>query len=51
MLVLTRDKQNDTILIGKDIEVSVSKKDCGEIKVAIKAPKNVEILRKELKNL
>jgi carbon storage regulator len=48
MLVLTRDKTNDTILIGDDIEVVVSKTDSGEIKVAIEAPKEVPIVRKEL---
>ncbi|NRP10105.1 MULTISPECIES: carbon storage regulator [unclassified Marinobacterium] len=48
MLVLTRNKENDTILIGDNIEVVVSKTASGEIKVAIEAPKDVPIVRKEL---
>ena len=48
MLVLTRNKENDTILIGDNIEVVVSRTSNGEIKVAIEAPKDVPIVRKEL---
>ena len=48
MLVITRNKENDTILIGDNIQVVVSKTSNGEIKVAIEAPKDVSIVRKEL---
>ena len=48
MLVLTRNETNNTILIGDNIEVIVSKTPGGEIKVAIEAPKDVQIVRKEL---
>ena len=48
MLVLTRNETNDTILIGDNIQVVVSKTSNGEIKVAIEAPKDVQIVRKEL---
>ena len=48
MLVLTRDKTNDTILIGDDIEVVLSKSANGDIKVAISAPPEIKILRKEI---
>ena len=48
MLVLTRNETNDTILIGDNIEVALSKSSNGEIKVAISAPPEVRILRKEL---
>ena len=48
MLVLTRNETNNTILIGDNIQVVVSKTDSGEIKVAIEAPKDLPIVRKEL---
>lgn len=47
MLVLTR-KKNEGILIGDDIEITVVKLDDGSVKLAINAPKNVSIIRKEL---
>ncbi|WP_234119605.1 carbon storage regulator CsrA [Clostridium hydrogenum] len=47
MLVITR-KNNESILIGDDIEVVVVKIDDGSVKLAINAPKEVTILRKEL---
>lgn len=47
MLVITR-KNNESILIGDDIEVVVVKIDDGSVKLAINAPKDVTILRKEL---
>jgi carbon storage regulator len=47
MLVITR-KKDDSIFIGDDIEVIVVKIDDGSVKLAIKAPKDVTILRKEL---
>lgn len=48
MLVLTRNETNDTILIGDNIEVVVSHTPSGEIKVAVEAPKDIPILRKEI---
>lgn len=47
MLVITR-KKGESILIGEDIEITVVKSDDGAVKLAISAPKNVPILRKEL---
>ena len=47
MLVVTR-KQGDSILIGDDIEISVSKIEDGSVKIAIQAPREMSILRKEL---
>lgn len=47
MLVITR-KKGESILLGDDIEVSIVSVDNGAVKLAIKAPKDVTILRKEL---
>lgn len=47
MLVLTR-KLNETLVIGDDIEITVIKLEDGSVKLAIDAPKDVSILRKEL---
>ncbi|WP_160670649.1 carbon storage regulator CsrA [Clostridium sp. C8-1-8] len=47
MLVLTR-KKGQSILIGDNIEISVIKLDDGSVKLAINAPKELSILRKEL---
>lgn len=47
MLVITR-KKGESILIGNNIEISVSKIEDGSVKLAIKAPKEMTILRKEL---
>ena len=47
MLVVTR-KKDESILIGDNIEIIVVKIDDGSVKLAIKAPKDVMILRKEL---
>lgn len=49
MLVITR-KKGDSILIGDDIEITVVKLDDGSVKLAINAPKDLVILRKELYN-
>ena len=49
MLVITR-KKGESILLGDDIEITVVKADDGSVKLAISAPKNVTILRKELLN-
>jgi carbon storage regulator len=47
MLVITR-KKGESILIGEDIEITVVKTEDGSVKLAISAPKNITILRKEL---
>ncbi len=47
MLVITR-KKDETLLIGDNIEIIVVKIDDGSVKLAIKAPREVTILRKEL---
>ena len=47
LLVITR-KKGESILIGDDIEITISKIDDGSVKLAINAPREVTILRKEL---
>lgn len=47
MLVLTR-KQNEGILIGSDILVTVISIDGDKIRLGIDAPKNVRVIREEL---
>lgn len=47
MLVISR-KKGESLVIGDDIEISVIKLDSGSVKLAINAPKQVSILRKEL---
>lgn len=47
MLVITR-KKDESILIGDNIEIVVVKVEDGSVKLAINAPKDVKILRKEL---
>lgn len=47
MLVIAR-KKGESILIGDNIEVSIASVDNGTVKLAISAPKEVTILRKEL---
>ncbi|OCA96810.1 carbon storage regulator CsrA [Clostridium beijerinckii] len=47
MLIITR-KKSESLMIGDDIEIIISKIDDGSVKIGIKAPKSVQILRKEL---
>ncbi|MGL5086805.1 MAG: carbon storage regulator CsrA [Clostridium sp.] len=47
MLVITR-KKGESLLIGDDIEITISKIDDGSVKIAIDAPREIRILRKEL---
>jgi carbon storage regulator len=47
MLVLTR-KVNESIKIGDDIELTVLEIDGEQIKLGIKAPKHIDIHRKEI---
>ncbi|GAA0318786.1 carbon storage regulator CsrA [Bacillus carboniphilus] len=47
MLVLTR-KSGEAIQIGGDIEISIVSVKGDQVKLGINAPKDVEILRKEI---
>ncbi|HCW53648.1 MAG TPA: carbon storage regulator [Clostridium sp.] len=47
MLIVTR-KKGQSIMIGDDIEIVVSKLEDGSVKLGINAPKDMTILRKEL---
>ncbi|WP_042275384.1 carbon storage regulator CsrA [[Clostridium] dakarense] len=47
MLVVTR-KKGESILIGDDIEIKIVKVEDGSVKIAIDAPKDKVILRKEI---
>lgn len=47
MLVLTR-KQNEGILIGNDIVVSVINIEGDKVRLGIDAPKNIKVIREEL---
>ncbi|MEH7124265.1 carbon storage regulator CsrA [Bacillus sp. JJ1773] len=47
MLVLTRRK-NESIILNENIEITILEIDGEQIKLGIKAPKDVEILRKEI---
>ena len=47
MLVITR-KKGESLLLGDDIEITIVKIEDGNVKLAISAPRNISILRKEL---
>lgn len=47
MLIITR-KKGESLMIGDDIEITISKIEDGSVKIGIDAPKDVTILRKEL---
>jgi carbon storage regulator len=47
MLVLTR-KQNEGILIGNDIVLTVISIDGDKVRLGIEAPKNIRVIREEL---
>ncbi|MFV0515930.1 MAG: carbon storage regulator CsrA [Aminipila sp.] len=47
MLILTR-KQGEAFLLGDNIEISISEINGDRVRIAINAPKDVKILRKEL---
>ena len=47
MLIISR-KKGESLMIGDDIEITISRVDDGTVKLGIKAPKSVSILRKEL---
>ena len=48
MLVLTR-KINETILIGDDIEIMVTRIQEGKVRLGITAPKHLSIDREEIR--
>ena len=48
MLILQR-KAGESVLIGGEIEVSVLSVETGRVRLAIEAPRDVSILRSELK--
>lgn len=48
MLVIKR-KVSESILIGDDIEIIISEISQDKVKVAINAPKEIKVIRKELK--
>lgn len=47
MLVIKR-KETESILIGDDIEIIISEINQDKVKIAINAPKEIKIVRKEL---
>lgn len=47
MLILSR-KANESIMIGKDIEIKVLGVEDGKVKIGIEAPRDIEIHRKEV---
>lgn len=47
MLVLAR-KQEESIMLGKDIEIKILSIEEDRVKIGISAPKDVEIYRKEV---
>jgi carbon storage regulator len=47
MLVLTR-KVGQRIMIGNDVEITVTKIQGGRVKVGVTAPRNVSVIRVEL---
>ena len=49
MLLLTR-KENQTIWIGDDVEIVITRVDRGKVQIGIRAPKDTVILRGELKD-
>lgn len=48
MLIIKR-KKNESILIGDNIEIIISEISGDKVKVAINAPNDVRIIRKEIK--
>ncbi|NBG88301.1 carbon storage regulator CsrA [Isachenkonia alkalipeptolytica] len=47
MLILTR-KLDESIMLGKDIEIKVLGIEDGKVKLGIDAPRDVDIFRKEI---
>lgn len=49
MLILTR-KQGESFFLGEDIEISITEINGDKVRIAIDAPRDIKILRKELKD-
>lgn len=49
MLVVTR-KVNETLYIGDNIEITVMEIKGSQVRIGIKAPREVKVLRKELQD-
>ncbi|MGN6710156.1 carbon storage regulator, CsrA [Anaerocolumna jejuensis DSM 15929] len=47
MLALTR-KQNESIIIGNDVEISILEIKGDQVKIGINAPKSIPVYRKEI---
>ena len=47
MLVITR-KEDESFLIGDDIEIKIIETEDGRVKIGIEAPKSKRIVRKEI---
>lgn len=47
MLALSR-KANESIIIGKDVEITILEIKGEQVKIGISAPKNISVYRKEL---
>ena len=47
MLIITR-KKGESLMIGDNIEITISKIEDGSVKIGINAPKDIIVLRKEL---
>jgi carbon storage regulator len=50
MLTLTR-RRNESILIGKDIELTIAELNSKQVKISFKAPKEIKIMRKEIASI
>lgn len=48
MLVLSR-KAGETIWIGEDVEIIISEVKGEQVKIGIRAPRNIEVIRGELR--
>ncbi len=48
MLVVTRKKDQTVVILNDDIEITVLEVKNGQVKLGIKAPENMKILRKEI---
>lgn len=47
MLMLTR-RQGESLLIGDDVQIFITKIDEGRVQIGIKAPPSIRVLRQEL---
>jgi carbon storage regulator len=47
MLILTR-KQNESIIIGDNIEVIVTRVSGNKVRIGVSAPRNIAVYRKEI---